>query len=293
MRRFLTVALLALAAAVLLPAAPAVAQGTGAVGVSVPTDPVQARPGERVQLPLRITNPSDQRLQVRVEQRALTVGSEGRVELLDGPDPRWRSQLVLPLEPLDIPAQGYRDLALPLDTPHLAPDTYLVGILVTPLVADPGVRVVNAVGAYIPVDVPGPRDRRLHATLATPSVVWGGTADVAVAVRNTGASSLYFWGEHGRTRIEKMLLPTQQHRTIPVSIHQRFGIGRQRLSVRLYYNRTDAQVSQITLTRTVIFVHPAYPAVAAGLLAAALARRLRRRQPRPVLATAATARYTI
>jgi hypothetical protein len=282
-RRLLTVVLLAGAAA-LVPAAPAPAQtapaGT-ALGVSVPPDPVRAVPGERAEFPLRVTNPSRRPVSVRFQQRALALGDNGRVEFLDGPDPRWASHLGLPAEPVEIPAGGYREFAFPLDTPRLAPDTYLVGVLVSPVVTAPGVQVVSAAGAFVAVDLPGLRDRRLEATLRAPGLVWGAAADVSLTVRNTGDGALYFWGEHGRTRYERSFLPSGTDRSRPVSVSRRFGRGVERVSVRIFDNRSDAEVAQAIVTRSVVFVHPAYPvAVAVLLVAVPLAWRLRRRHRR-------------
>jgi hypothetical protein len=270
--RLLTVVLLAGAAA-LVPAAPAPAQtaqaGT-ALGVSVPPDPVRAVPGERAEFPLRVTNPSARPVSVRFQQRALALGDNGRVEFLDGPDPRWASHLGLPAEPAEIPAGGYREFAFPLDTPRLAPDTYLVGVLVSPVVTAPGVQVVSAAGAFVAVDLPGPRDRRLQAALHAPGLVWAAAADVSLTVRS--------------------FLPSGKERSRPVSVSQRFGLGVQRVSVRIFYNRSDAEVAQAVVTRSVVFVHPAYPAAAAVLLVAVpLAWRLRRRHRRLLAARLAPA----
>jgi hypothetical protein len=180
-----------------------------------------------------------------------------------------------------IPADGYQTLSIPLVMPQLAPDTYLVGLLVTPLNDQPNVRVVSAIGSYATIDVPGPRDRHLTATLHTPGIVWGASHKITLVATNTGRSSLWFWGEHGAQRIPRLLVPAGHHRTLSLAAHAAFGLGIKHVRVRLFYNRSDAQVVQLTAQRTILFVHPGYGAAAVALIVLAIAAVLRlRRHPR-------------
>ena len=252
------------------------------IGVSVPADPIPAIPGRWVALPLRVTNPGATPVAVHIEQRALELGDNGRISVLTGPDPSWAPQLQVPPGPVDVPAQGYAEVSLNLRVPNLAPDTYLVGFLVTPMVPQSGIQVVNAIGTYFAVDIPGPRDRRIAASLHAPAFVWGNSAQATVTVSNIGHSSVSFWGEAGSQRVLKTFLPSAHHRSVTVATSSHFGLGKQTVTVHLFYNgTTDAQVREVTVSGTTWFVAPLYPIVAAGLVLVVLAVvAVRRRIPR-------------
>lgn len=251
--------------------------GPVGLGVSVAADPIPAEPGHQVPLALRISNPSGTPVSVEIAQRALALGDNGRMTILDHPDPKWAPYIRMPNAPVMIPAQGFRDLSMPLDVPLVAPDSYLIGFLVTPTATGVGVHVLTSAGAYVAIDVPGPRDRRLSAHLVAPGVVWGRLARAKLAVVNVGASSTWFWGEDATQRLPKTFLPAGRQRSVPLSIRARLGLGVEHVRARIFYHRSDAQVIEIDTRHTVVFIDPPYGAGAVLLVGAVVGLGVRRR----------------
>src|SRR5947209_4414989 len=119
----------------------------------------------------------------------------------------------------------------------IAPDLYFVGFLVSPVVTPNGqVQVVNEIGSFFTIDVPGPRLRKLTADLrlnrsvfahiSIPNVVIGNRARGLLQVRNVGTTQVRFWGEVdsasspvggvSQDRIDKSLIPRGHVRTFTV-----------------------------------------------------------------------------
>jgi hypothetical protein len=287
--------LLALLAALALSAAPAhAATPPDAVqlGVSLPADAVQAKPGDHIQLAFAVANAGDNPLRVRLAQRQVRLGDNGTITMLSVPDPTWAPATTVPSDALTVPAHRSLTIAVPTVVPALSPDVYLVGFEVT-TVPLPGntVHVLTSVGAYVPVDVPGPRDRRLHATLRAPRVVWGAATELHLDVANAGKSSLYFWGDEQGKRIDKAFLPAGHHRTIPVAVHHAMGLGS--ATSHVFYNRADNQVVEAAVARPrILFLPPTEVLIIAAMVVALLvlgaAFRGRRRRAGTVAAAATT-----
>jgi hypothetical protein len=260
-------------------AASAAAPPASDVTVSTPADPITGVPGQTVALPVLIANNTAEPVYFTIAQRAMRLGDEGAVRMLDTPDPVW-SGLQLPTADLLLTAGEYRRFQFRLRIPEIGPDTYLVGIVVTPRPARPSpgqVQIVGAVGGLFTIDVPGPRDRRLRAALELRRVVLDGSAEGRVRVTNVGRSSLYFWADHGvevspggsagsPERISRTFLPSGHNRSFPVGVSAPFGIGRARVLSNVYHNGADNQVLEDTVTGDVWLVHPAYPTAVLVLL---------------------------
>jgi hypothetical protein len=282
-------------------AAPAGAAPTDAgvrLGVALPADAIPAQPGAHVQLGFAVTNGSDDPLAVRVTQRQLALGDNGAVTLQAAPDPVWAPGMTVPEAPVTVPAHGSARVTVPTVVPDLPPDVYLVGFQVTSLpTADARVQILSSVGAYVPVDIPGPRDRRLTAHIAAPGFVWGGAAHTQLDIVNAGRSSLYFWGEDGRMRMDRTFLPSGHRRTVALDL--RHPVGLAHAHPRVFYNGADNQVVQVDVTSRRMLFLPPKQAVAAGgaLVAVAVAECVRRRRKRRVgsrvAARAAAPRFSI
>ncbi len=89
----------------------------------------------------------------------------------------------------------------------LKPDLYFLGFIVTPI-PDPttGVTVINQIGGFFTIDIPGPRDRRLAADLDLPGwsilglhVFVGSDLRGTLHVHNIGQAAVRFWGETDTT----------------------------------------------------------------------------------------------
>ena len=271
-----------------------------AIAVSVPADPVPARLGRAVRTLIRIVNPNASAVRVTIESRRLRLGDDGRVGITATADPRWAHAAAFPARALAVPAQGYRDVRLVVHMPKdLPPDLYFVGFVVTPVaVAGGSIKVVNQIGSFLTLDVPGPRLRRLVGHLHLPGFVLGSHVDGSLRLTNTGRASLSYWGENDTTsspggtyrqaRFDRSLLPVGRSRTVTFGGKPRWPVGIVTLTTRIMYpGRTAAETRELSFTRRVVVVSPTVPGALAGLLllfaAALVLRRRRRRAPAPVM----------
>jgi hypothetical protein len=284
------VALTFVAAAASLPAARA---DSGGITVSISSDPIRAAPGETVHIPLRVSNnEAAQPVHFTIAQRALSLDDEGRINVLEHTDPAFAA-LNVPGDEQTLDPGTYRDYAFELQVPPLAPDMYLIGLLVS--VRNETVGAVNLQGevaTFATLDVPGARDRRLHAELHLPGFHLGSSTSGQAVLSNVGGASFNVWGEIDagggqRDRVGKTFLAAGRQRSVPVSTSTKWGVGRKRVTLNVYHNITDSQTGVDTVTATVWLLHPAYIAEAVTVLLAAslvfiewLLRRRRARRER-------------
>ncbi|MGN6799953.1 MAG: hypothetical protein ACTHKS_17555, partial [Gaiellaceae bacterium] len=265
---------------------------TRALAVSVPADPVPAKAGSTAKTLIRVVNPNDFAVTVTISSRTLTLGDDGKVTVGAGPDPRWAGQVQFPRNALRIPAQSYRNVPLSIRIPKLSPDLYFVGFLVTPVAAEGGsIKVINQIGSFLTLDVPGPRLRLLTGHLHLPDFVFGSKASGSVRVTNLGHASVTMWGENDTTsspggayaqqRLGPSLLPVGRSRSIAVSGKPRWPVGIVTVTTRVTYpGRTENETRQLVLSRRVLVVSPWVPAAVGGLLALLMvAWWWRRRRP--------------
>ena len=283
MRFTLVAALLATALAVASPAtaggsAKAVG-GTRALAVSVPADPVPAHAGGTAKTLIRVVNPNDFAVSVVIQSRTLALGDDGKVSIGSGPDPRWGGRVRFPHAALRIPPQSYRNVALSIRVPRLSPDLYFVGFLVTPVATTGGsVKVINQIGSFLTLDVPGPRLRLLTGHLHLPSFVLGSQASGEMRITNLGHAAVTLWGENDITsspggafqqdRLGPSLLPVGRSRSIAVTGKPRWPVGIVTVTTRVTYpGRTASETRELVLTRRVLVISPWVPAAVGGLIA--------------------------
>jgi hypothetical protein len=290
LRRSTAAAFAAMAASVaVVPAWAAPAQGRS-LAVSVPPEPTPIAPGEAATIPIRVLNPGPQPVTVTVTGRQVELGDNGSVAIGAQPDPRWQNRVVFPTSLLTIAGQGFIDIPLVVQMPvHIDPDLYFVGFLVTPIKTGRGdVQVINQIGSFITVDVPGPRLRRLTAELHVPGFHLGSSVSGVLQVHNIGRAAARFWGENDVTsspgkktpqqqRIEKSTIPIGKVRSFQVSGSPHWPIGFVTMSVRITYpDQTESATKDITVTKRVLVISPWVPVVAAGLAAATITWWVRR-----------------
>ena len=267
--------------------------GSRALAVSVPADPVPAKVGGVARTLIRVVNPNDFAVTVVIRSRTLALGDDGKVTVGSGPDPRWAGRVRFPGAALRIPAQSFRNVPLAIRVPHLSPDLYFVGFLVTPVATEGGsIKVVNQIGSFLTLDVPGPRLRLLTGHLYLPSFVLGSRASGDVRVTNLGHASVTMWGENDTTsspggvyqqeRLGPSLLPVGRSRSIAVTGKPRWPVGIVTVTTRVTYpGRTAAATRKLVLSRRVVVVSPWVPGAVGGLIGLPLAtfwwRRRRRR----------------
>ncbi len=271
-------------------ASPPAARAESGITVSISPDPIHAAPGETVHIPLRVSNnETTQPIHFTISQRALSLQDEGRISVLEQPDPAFAG-LNVPGDEQTVGPGAYRDYDFELQVPQLPPDTYLIGLLVT--VRNETVGAVNMQGqvaTFATLDVPGERDRRLQAELHLPGFHLGSSTSGHVALSNVGAASFNVWGEidsgGGQVdRVGKTFLAAGRQRSVPITTSTRWGLGREQVKITVFHNITDSQTGVDTLTAAVWLVHPSYIVEAVTvLLAASLALLewlLRRRRAR-------------
>jgi hypothetical protein len=267
--------------------------GRRAIAVSVPAEPVEVQKGGITHTSIRVVNPNDFAVSVVITSRTLALGDDGKVSVGSSPDPRWADRVRFPRNALRIPAQSYRNVPLAIRAPHLTPDLYFVGFLVTPVDADGGsIKVINQIGSFVTLDVPGPRLRLLTGHLHLPTFVFGSQASGHVRVTNLGHASLTLWGENDTTstpggtfeqeRLGPSLLPVGRSRSIAVGAKPRWPAGIVTVTTRVTYpGRTATETRQLVLTRRVIVVSPWVLAALVGLLASIVAAWTWARRRRP------------
>ena len=302
------VLLVTLAAAALAAAASSAFAGGGATGiggpraiaVSVPPDPVPVKPGTVTHTLIRVVNPNDRSILVTITSRRLVFGDNGKVALGAGPDPRWRRLAPFPSHEIRLPAQGYRDVPMTVHVPKkIPPDLYFIGFLVTPVPGQTGsIQVINQIGSFLTIDVPGPRERKLVGNLKLPRWVFGSHTDGTLALTNAGHASVTYWGETDtsswpggaleQSRLPLSLLPVGLSRTIAVTGKPAWPIGLVTITTRITYpGVTEASTRELVFEKRVLVISPWVPIVLGGLLLGVfLAWRLRRRSLRAARATA-------
>jgi hypothetical protein len=275
-------------------AAPKPVGAPRALAVSVPPDPVRIAAGRSARTSIRVVNPSTAPVTVTISPRALAFGDDGRVRIAPRPDPRWRGLDPFPSRALRIPAEGYLDVPLRIRLPaRIRPDLYFLGFLVTPAATSSGnLRVVNQIGSFVIVDVPGRRLRKLTASFDLPGFVLGSRVHGTVRIGNVGRAAVRFWGEGDTTsspgggtptqsRFDASFLPIGKWRSLAVSGKPAWPIGMVTVRVHLVYpDRTETATKEIVFTKRVVVVSPLVPGAVILLLVAGavwLARRRHRK----------------
>ncbi len=278
--------------------------GPRSIAVSVPSDPVTLTPGETAAIPIRVLNPGMSSVTVTVRSEGITLGDNGMTSFTGRPDPMWAGRTAFPPGDIPIAAQHFVDLSVTVHVPtQIDPDLYYIGFLVSPVpTVSSGVVVINQIGAFLTINVPGPRVRSLSAELTTTGFNWGPIhidtlvlgdhVDGRLTVRNTGASSVLFFGENDVTsapisgspaqqRIKRSLLPIGRSRWFAVAAEPAFPIDLVTMADTVTYpDRTGTGTLEVVRARTVLVINPWVLVIVGALLAGFAGWRLRARHRR-------------
>jgi hypothetical protein len=278
--------------------------GPRSIAVSVPPDPVTLTPGETAAIPIRVLNPGESPVTVTVKSEGINLGDNGTTAFTGKSDPLWAGRAAFPPGDISIPAQHFVDLTVIVHMPtQIGPDLYYIGFLVSPVPTVSGeVVVINQIGAFLTIDVPGPRVRALSADLTTIGFNWGPIhintlvvgdhVDGRLTVRNIGSSSVLFFGENDVTsapisgsasqqRVRRSLLPIGRSRWFAVTAQPAFPIDLVTMTdIVAYPDRTGTGTLQIVRTKTVLVISPWVIAVVCALLVLLSGWRLRARHRR-------------
>jgi hypothetical protein len=254
--------------------------GPRALAVSVPADPVQIGAGTRAKTLVRVVNPNHAPVVVTIASRQLSLGDNGKVSVGSGPDPVWQRRARFPSRELTIPAQGYLDIPLTIRVPRrLPPDLYFIGFLVSPVATQAGaLNVINQIGSFVTIDIPGPRVRKLAGHFDLPSFVLGSHVTGTLRIGNIGRAAVRFWGENDITsspgntfqqqRLNPSLLPAGRSRLVTVSGKPAWPVGIVTITTHVTYpGRTEAQTKELNYSKRVIVVAPwVVPAVLGAIV---------------------------
>jgi hypothetical protein len=253
---------------------------------------------------MRVLNPGSSPVTVTVKAQEITLGDNGTSAFTGKPDPLWAGRTVFPPGDITIAAQHFVDLSATVHMPtQIGSDLYYIGFLVTPVPAmRGGVVVINQIGAFLTINVPGPRIRALSADLSTTgfqggpiridTLVIGDHVDGKLTVRNIGPSSALFYGENDVTsapisgspsqqRISRSLLPIGRSRWFAVAAQPAFPIDLVTMSdIVTYPDRSGTGTLQIVRTKTVLVINPWVIVVVCALLVVLVGWRLRARHRR-------------
>ena len=266
--------------------------GPRPLAVSVPTEPTSISPGASATVKVRVINPGTAGVTVTISGASLQFGDNGQVTVESGPDPAWQGLVDYPTGPSTIPAQSYIETALTIRMPaQISPDLYFIAFLVTPAATGQGnIQIINQIGSFVTVDVPGPRIRELAATLDASGFVFGTRTDGTVRVHNVGHAAARFWAESDTTsnpgggtshqqRIDKLLLPTGHSRSFTVSGKPAWPVGFVTMTVRITYpDQTEVATKELLLTKRVLVVNPIAVAVLLALISFAVTWSVRHRK---------------
>ena len=217
---------------------------------------------------------------VTVKGEGVTLGDNGTTTFTGKPDPLWAYRTSYPSGDISILARHYVDLAITVHMPEqISPDLFYIGFLVTPVPTTTGqVVVINQIGAFLTIDVPGPRARSLAANLTTTGFNWGpihiaslvvgDQVDGKLTVDNTGASSVLFFGENDVTsapvggppvqqRISRSLLPIRRSRWFAVTAAPAFPIDVVTMTDAVTYpDRSGTGTLEIVRTKSILVISP-------------------------------------
>ena len=282
-----------------------------ALSVSTVENPATLRPGHTYTVAIRVINSGSRALTVKVRGEGIDLGDNGKVSFTGQPDKFWAEYVTFPSGNITVPAQSFATVPITVRMPaSIKPDFYYIGFLVTPVVtASTGITIVNQIGGFQIVDVPGPRAKKISAYLSAPvtklhfgGVVIGSNAIGDLVVRNTGKTAVTFWGENDismklgamppQQRFDSELLPVGRIKQFTLKVPAVWPINVVTMRVTVFYHgRTDATSKQIVLTRRMLVISPwaivlAFVFVACAAWGLLYARHLHRSGPGSTASTA-------
>lgn len=252
------------------------------IAVSIPSEPTPAPKGTTVRIPIRVVNPGNKPVTVTIAQRAVLLGDNGSASIGASADPQWGSRVTFVPPTAVLGARQYANVDIIVQVPAgIGSDLHFVGFLVSPVATAQGqVSVINQIGSFVTLDVPGPREARLGATLQLPSFTLARQAQGSLQVANLGHSAVRFWGENNTTswpggtatdqqRYDTSLAPVATTRSITVIARPAWPVGFVSLKGQIVYpSATGSATKEVAFSKRVFVIDPWVIIVAAGLLLA-------------------------
>jgi hypothetical protein len=253
------------------------------LAVSLPAEPTTAPKGATVRTPIRVVNPGDTPVTVTITQRQVLLGDNGQARMGAGADPLWRGRVTFQPATASLGARQYANVIVVVHMPPvISSDLHFVGFVVSPVATAQGqVSVINQIGSFLTLDVPGPREARLRATLQIPGFTLARQANGSLDVANIGHSAVRFWGENNTTswpggaapdqqRFDTFLAPVATTRSLPVIARPSWPVGFVQLSGQIIYpSATGSATTEVAFSQRVLVIDPWVIIVVAILLLAA------------------------
>ena len=179
-------------------------------------------------------------------------------------------------------ARQYANVVIVVRVPAtIGSDLHFVGFLVSPVATAQGqVSVINQIGSFVTLDVPGPREARLRVTLQIPGFTLARQAHGSLQVANLGHSAVRFWGENNTTswpggatpdqqRFDTSLAPVATTRSLTVTARPAWPVGFVQLQGQIIYpSVTGSATKEVAFSKRVFVIDPWVIIVAAVLLLA-------------------------
>jgi hypothetical protein len=250
------------------------------LAVSVPSEPTPAPKGATIRIPIRVVNPGSQPVTVTITQGRVLLGDNGHASVDTGADPQWPDQVTFEPPTATLGAQQYADVVIVVQVPAtIGSDLHFIGFLVSPVATTQGqVSVINQIGSFVTLDVPGPREARLQATLQIPGFTLAREAHGSLKVTNVGHSAVRFWGEDDTTswpagatpdqqRFDTSLAPVATTQSLAVTARPAWPVGFVELRGQIIYpSAAGSATAEVAFSKRVLVVDPWVIIVAAGLL---------------------------
>lgn len=250
------------------------------LAVSIPSEPTLAPKGASVRIPIRVVNPGNLPVTVNIAQRVVRLGDNGQVSIGTSADPLWGGRVTFVPSELTLPARSYASVVISVRLPaEIGSDLHFVGFVVSPVATAKGqVSVINQIGSFVTLDVPGPREARLRVTFKIPGLTFARQAQGSLQIANVGHSAVRFWGENNTSswpggatpdqqRFDTSLVPVATTRSMPVTARPAWPVGFVTLQGQIVYpSLTGAATTGVTFSKRVLIIDPWVIIVAAGLL---------------------------
>lgn len=271
---------------------PSYAAGTG-LSVSFPADPLRAALGKPISFDLRVDNVGSTPLEATVKERGVVLGNNGHTTLTSAPDSTFGSVTKIVPDHMVIAAHGRHVVTVTVQVPKdLSPNDYFLGFLVSPIVPSGSVSVPSDVGAFVVLNVPGPRFMQLTTSvLDVPTVVFSNSVRAIVRVANTGKAVTAFSTDIQITGFvtptpslvqkQSQIVPPGHFRDELIKVHSWLGLGVYTFKATFVYALTSTRTGEATAQKTIILVSPlwlALPAVLVVVIALLLWRRRKKKR---------------
>ena len=240
---------------------------------------------------------------VNIAQRRVMLGDNGHVSMGASADAEWLGRVTFAPHTATLGARQYAKVVTVVHVPaSIGSDLHFVGFLVSPVASVRGqVAVINQIGSFVTLDVPGPREARLRVTLQVPSFTLARQVQGSLQVANVGHSAVRFWGENnvtswpegaapGQQRFETSLAPVATTRIVRVTARPDWPVGFVQLQGQIIYPAVKGSATtEVAFSQRVLVIDPWVIIVAGGLLLAGAylgwvrhpRRRARRRSVAP------------